>query len=97
MTGLLPLGPRRARVTNLERSGRSTWELIRSIILQETNLRAEAVKPDLKIATLNLDSIMVSAIECALEDEFGISIGPKAFDECVTLGDIEKLLTVRSA
>lgn len=102
MTVLLPLRSlRRLSATEREHATRSTWDLIRGIVAQETDLPIGRITRDLPWATLQLHPVEVAAIEAAVEDEFGLHISSKEFDACATFGDlethIEKLLPVRSA
>lgn len=68
----------------------TTFDRLASIIARETGEPIETITPEVTLDNLHL--LMRAAIECEIENEFGIMVRPKAFDACVNFGALADLI-----
>jgi acyl carrier protein len=78
----------------------TTFETMKRIIVKDYELAAERLRPETPIADVDLDSLAVTELIFALEDEFGVTAKTNG-QGLETLGDIaayiDRLIAERDA
>lgn len=74
-----------------------TTQDIVEIIVKETGIPAESLRPEVGLATLEIESIDMVSVIFAVEDRYGISISNEEAAEAATLRDFIDIIAAKAA
>lgn len=75
-------------VTVKKQKGKKTMDELKKFLAKHSDLTADEIEPDTKLADLGIDSMKLFSIIAEFENEFNVKVSDKQLGELFTVNDL---------